>query len=147
MKIELSHDLDLELFDKTYNVTYKMLSTKDKKNIEKEHAKLLKINEKVEKLTRKEIYATERLDAYKELGESTKVLSMIVALEKIETETQKLKSEFEKLGGENIETLLYEREFDICISGKDKEALKKVIEENTSFDSIMATIKKNITNL
>jgi hypothetical protein len=144
MKIELSHNVELELFNKTYNITYRPLSAKDKKSIEKEHIKLLKISDKVEKLTRQEIYTTERLEAYKELGESDKVLKMLDKLEKIEEEAQKLKDEFEEMGGNDIETLIYKKEFDLCIEGKDKEALREAIEENTSYGFILSNIKKNI---
>ena len=74
MKISLSHDVDIELLDKSYSITYRVLSDKEKQSLEKKYNRVMKISEEVEKVTRKEDSATQKMEAYKELGEHQLVI-------------------------------------------------------------------------
>ena len=143
MKIELSHDIELELLDKTYNITYRHLSSNEKKKLEKEYNKSIKLSDEVEKLSRKEMYTIQKMDAYKSMDKSDKVIKMLEKLEGIEEQKDILEKEFEALGGSDILPKIQKEEFNLSVSGADKKALMATIEESTSFDFILNEIKKN----
>ena len=143
MKIELSHDIELELLDKTYNITYRHLSSNEKKKLEKEYNKSIKLSDEVEKLSRKEMYTIQKMDAYKSMDKSDKVIKMLEKLEGIEEQKDILEKEFEALGGSDILPKIQKEEFNLSVSGADKKALIETIEESTSFDFILNEIKKN----
>ena len=144
MKVELSHNIELELDGTVYNVTYREMTDKERRKIEKKNAPAVKLSEKVEKLARKEQLLTQRLEAYKALGDAKGELDVLDKLEKIEEKAGELEEEFNALNGSDAAYRLYVEEFDICIGGKDKELLRKYVEEHFSFQKILYIIKKNI---
>jgi len=145
MKIELSHEIELSLLGTTYNITYRVLSDKEKRKLEKKYNDAVKLSEKVEKIAKKELFMLEKMEAYKELGDQKKVIATIEKLEKIAEKKEELEAEFEKMNGSEIIYSIKEEEFDLCVGGADKKALADAIKENSGFEFILNEIKKNIT--
>ena len=144
MKIELSHDIELELLDTTYNITYRELSDKEKKAVDAKYDESVKLSDKVELLVNKKMLESEKLTAYKMTKNPKKVLKTIAKLEALNIEQEALEAKFEDLGGSGILFTLQRDRFDSCIGGKDKDALVAVIEEKASFEFILDLVKKNI---
>lgn len=148
-KIQLSHNAKLEIEDdgniiKTFSVTFKEPTKKEKKKLGKGHEEIIKVFTDAQSLAKKAEVLESKVAALKELGKSDQLLEATSKLEYIYNNQDDLESKFEELGGFDKLLEASKISYDTSVGGKDKEALAEFAENESSYSDVMDAIRQDI---
>jgi len=130
-----------------FEVTYRDVSRKDKRKFGKENEEIMELSQKLFSSLRRSQTLEERKDALVAIGSHEKIAEasskFLTALDKLE----KIQDRFAELGGEEKLSEAAELSFDRAIGGKDKEALKVFIEENSDYPDVLESIRADVEKI
>ena len=130
-----------------FEVTYRDVSRKDKKKFGKENEEILELSQKLFSSLRRSQALEERKNALVSIGDDKEVADVskkfLTAMDKLE----KIQDRFTELGGEDKLSEAAEMSFDRSIGGKDKDALRVFIEENSDYPEVLEAIRGDVEKI
>ncbi len=127
----------------SFDVIYREPTRKQMKVIGKENKEVLDLFSKNQKLNKRAEVLEGKLSALRELGKAEEVLSASNKLEKVYDEQTDVEDRFEELGGVDKLIEASKKSFDIAVSGKDLESLRKFTEEQSEYSTVLDALKKD----
>ena len=128
---------------KTFNVSFKELTRKQTKKLGKDNKAILDITQTGAGIENRISILRSKMAALEELNKSQEVVKVANILDDLMTRKEDLEEQYETLGGIDKLTEAAEASFDLQVSGKDKEALREFIEENSDYTSVLDVIRKD----
>ena len=148
-KLQLKTEVSLNIEEngkvvKTFTVEYKALSNKQERSLGKQNKEVFALYGKSTKLEKRISLLENEIEAYKELDNFDKVVSVTNTLKKLYTKQEDLEDKFESLGGIDVLTEAAKSKFNLAISGADLEELAKWIDDNSDYATILDLFEQDV---